>query len=150
MDNKLKVTVINDDRTLRAMDCKIQQVFSKEPDGPITHAAIYWMKDPLDDTTGSINIVPIENILYQRGDPFYLYGNKNIEPELVVTRIAISEKLRNDVFERDGNKCLKCGSISDLSVDHIIPFSRGGQTQYDNLQTLCMTCNRKKKASIID
>ena len=51
------------------------------------------------------------------------------------------EALRNSIFERDGFKCIKCGSTVDLQIDHIIPFSRGGQTTEDNLQTLCLKCN---------
>lgn len=51
---------------------------------------------------------------------------------------------RNIIFERDGNVCLKCKSPYDLTVDHIIPVSKGGATTLDNLQTLCRTCNSQK------
>jgi hypothetical protein len=146
MDNRPLVIVVNKDGTLRAHSCKISQVLSKEPDGPITHVDVYWYDDMFREETGNHHIIPIEDVLYQRGEPSY----RNLpdrEPELVVTRIAISEKLRNDVYERDGYKCRKCDSEKELSVDHIIPFSKNGRTEYDNLQTLCMACNRKKRAS---
>jgi 5-methylcytosine-specific restriction endonuclease McrA len=50
----------------------------------------------------------------------------------------------SEVFARDGYRCVACGSVDDLCVDHIIPVSRGGDTVLSNLQTLCGTCNRKK------
>jgi len=63
---------------------------------------------------------------------------------IVVNRIAIPESLRNQVFERDDYKCVECGATERLQLDHIIPFSKGGKTELDNLETLCKTCNLKK------
>ncbi len=59
-----------------------------------------------------------------------------------------SKSLRYDVLTRDNYKCVICGrSTSDkvkLHVDHIIPYSLGGETTLDNLQTLCSDCNLGK------
>lgn len=52
--------------------------------------------------------------------------------------------LRRRVFERDGHQCLACGSTDDLECDHVVPWSRGGKTIFENLQTLCKTCNAAK------
>ncbi len=65
-----------------------------------------------------------------------------------VTRAVITEQLRNEIYERDGYKCVKCGSLENLQIDHIIPFSKGGRTEKDNLQTLCKQCNSKKRAKV--
>lgn len=54
------------------------------------------------------------------------------------------KQYRLDIFKRDGNKCLHCGSTENLSIDHIIPISKGGKDQAKNYQTLCKTCNVKK------
>ena len=62
----------------------------------------------------------------------------------------VSEELRHNIFERDENKCLKCGSVEDLSIDHIIPLSKGGDNSTENLQTLCKRCNSSKGGSIKD
>ena len=67
------------------------------------------------------------------------------DPVLKITRIVISEKQRNKIFERNNHKCVKCGSDKDLHIDHIIPFSKGGKTEENNLQTLCKVCNLKKR-----
>ena len=51
---------------------------------------------------------------------------------------------KNNVFSRDGFRCMYCGSRDQLTVDHIIPQSRGGKTDFDNCTTACRPCNNKK------
>jgi 5-methylcytosine-specific restriction enzyme A len=66
---------------------------------------------------------------------------------------SISLSVRLDVLTRDGYKCVYCGRSSqqiDLEIDHIIPHSKGGSNQIDNLQSLCFDCNRGKGARIIE
>lgn len=48
------------------------------------------------------------------------------------------------IFKRDGYKCQYCGSNKQLTVDHIIPLSKGGTNEIDNLITSCRYCNSKK------
>jgi len=50
------------------------------------------------------------------------------------------------VFNRDGNRCLKCGTADDLSIDHVKPTSKGGANLISNMQTLCRGCNMQKGA----
>ena len=52
--------------------------------------------------------------------------------------------IKEIIFKRDGYKCLCCRATDNLTIDHIIPVSLGGTTEIDNLQTLCMRCNRRK------
>lgn len=52
------------------------------------------------------------------------------------------------VWNRDGGKCVKCGSPEKLEFDHIIPFSKGGSNGYRNIQLLCENCNRAKSNNI--
>ena len=63
-------------------------------------------------------------------------------------REAISEDLRRVIFRRDGGACVRCGSPELLQFDHVIPVSRGGATTSDNLQILCIVCNREKGADL--
>jgi hypothetical protein len=53
-------------------------------------------------------------------------------------------KRREQVFARDKYVCRHCGCSNDLTIDHILPISRGGTADPENLQTLCRPCNRAK------
>lgn len=68
-------------------------------------------------------------------------------------RSKLTAGLRYDIFRRDNFRCQICGrSAQDegviLHVDHIIPISKGGKTEWDNLQTLCQDCNLGKSNKI--
>ena len=51
---------------------------------------------------------------------------------------------RQNIFKRDGGKCQYCGVTTDLTLDHVIPRSKGGRSTWDNLVTACKSCNSKK------
>jgi hypothetical protein len=59
-----------------------------------------------------------------------------------LSRPQIAFALRRAVYERDGNHCVQCSSPLNLTLHHLKPVSRKGQTAYDNLQTLCIDCHR--------
>jgi len=61
-----------------------------------------------------------------------------------IYRAGVAFSKRN-VFVRDGFRCAYCGSHRDrLSIDHIVPKSRGGQTSFENCVAACKACNLKK------
>lgn len=62
----------------------------------------------------------------------------------------IPAKVRYEVYMRDDGKCIICGSNINIEFDHIIPFSKGGSHNADNIQVLCQDCNRKKSDKIHD
>jgi len=65
-------------------------------------------------------------------------------------RMSLSKKLRFDVFKRDDFQCQYCGRRSPdviLEVDHVIPKSKGGVDETENLVTACFYCNRGKAAN---
>lgn len=51
---------------------------------------------------------------------------------------------RKRIYGRDKNQCGYCGSKKNLTIDHIIPRSRGGGNTWENLVTCCSNCNTKK------
>lgn len=58
---------------------------------------------------------------------------------------VVTDKLRFEVFKRDQFTCQYCnGRGGELEVDHIIPVSKGGTNNIDNLVTACKACNRGK------
>ena len=51
---------------------------------------------------------------------------------------------KKNVMFRDDHTCTYCGTNDQLTVDHVIPVSRGGKTSFENCVTACFTCNNKK------
>jgi len=90
------------------------------------------------------------------GKTFFTAGGAQIEVPSVVRlseykdirgRIRKANIKRLRIFIRDGFKCVYCGikpGISKLTLDHVIPSSRGGQDTPGNLVTSCKQCNNKK------
>ena len=68
----------------------------------------------------------------------------------------INLRLRFRVMQRDNFKCCMCGASPakdpsvELHIDHIIPWAKGGETTFDNLQTLCSKCNLGKSDLLLD
>ena len=51
---------------------------------------------------------------------------------------------RRAVFARDGWECQYCGARTSLTVDHVIPRSKGGCSSWENIVASCAPCNRRK------
>lgn len=51
---------------------------------------------------------------------------------------------RHNIFKRDSFCCQYCGKDKDLTLDHLIPKSKGGKSTWTNLVTACKSCNAKK------
>lgn len=54
---------------------------------------------------------------------------------------------RRNIFARDENRCQYCGTrfpTTELSLDHVLPRSRGGESSWENLVCACTRCNKKK------
>ena len=62
-----------------------------------------------------------------------------------VPRDAHRRKItRRAVFARDDWTCQYCGARSNLTVDHVIPRSKGGVSTWENIVASCAPCNRRK------
>lgn len=72
------------------------------------------------------------------------------QPKLKSTNRQPNLRLRFLVMKRDNFKCVLCGRSPandinvELEIDHIIAWSKGGETFFENLQTLCLDCNQGK------
>lgn len=62
----------------------------------------------------------------------------------VPRRATVARISRRAVFARDRHRCQYCGSSRHLTVDHVVPRSKGGLDSWDNLVTSCASCNRRK------
>lgn len=59
-------------------------------------------------------------------------------------RVALT---RRNLLTRDGSRCQYCGgqpALRELTIDHVLPRSRGGGSTWQNLVIACGTCNRRK------
>ena len=59
-------------------------------------------------------------------------------------RLKAVKLKRERIYKRDGWKCVYCESKKNLTIDHVLPKSRGGKNTWSNLVTCCNTCNAKK------
>jgi 5-methylcytosine-specific restriction endonuclease McrA len=60
---------------------------------------------------------------------------------------------RKNILLRDRNTCQYCGVVlpaSELTLDHVVPRSRGGASTWENLVACCHSCNRKKGNSLLN
>jgi 5-methylcytosine-specific restriction endonuclease McrA len=55
---------------------------------------------------------------------------------------------RRAVFARDDWMCQYCGARSNLTVDHVVPRSKGGSSNWENIVASCAPCNRRKGNSL--
>jgi 5-methylcytosine-specific restriction endonuclease McrA len=72
-------------------------------------------------------------------------------PQHIRLKIATAERLwkvpsvtRRELLRRDAYRCQYCTSTKQLTIDHVIPRSRGGTHTWDNVVIACETCNHKK------
>jgi 5-methylcytosine-specific restriction endonuclease McrA len=83
-----------------------------------------------------------------------LHSASSTVPRPVVIRLVTYVRIPRDthrrkitrraVFARDNWTCQYCGSRSNLTVDHVIPRSKGGGSSWDNIVASCAPCNRRK------
>jgi len=92
---------------------------------------------------GSWKNALIEFVKYKNSGKISIKKNEYITKK----RKNFNNSLRYDIMKRDNFKCCLCGkspakdSNVILEIDHILPITKGGDNNFDNLQTLCKDCN---------
>lgn len=66
------------------------------------------------------------------------------------SKLMIKAPTRQAIYARDDNRCQYCGSIKNLTLDHIVPKSKGGKNTWDNLVVACHSCNAKKGDKMLE
>lgn len=61
-----------------------------------------------------------------------------------ISRIIQQKPTKAMIYKRDGHRCQYCGRSSNLTIDHVIPKSKGGEDSWENLTICCVQCNMKK------
>lgn len=85
----------------------------------------------------------------------YLLSNPATVVDMINIKQArnISKGTRFEVFQRDNHTCQYCGRKPpdvELEIDHLIPVSKGGTDDFENLVTSCLDCNRGKSDKLIE
>lgn len=83
---------------------------------------------------------------YQNEQREKIENDNKIIKGITQTRTA-SSKIRHVLFKKANYRCEECGATNKetrLEIDHVVPWVKGGQTIIENLQVLCITCNRVK------
>ena len=94
----------------------------------------------------------IEEIMHS----FLLLLTNKRQAQSKKARNSMSKSLREKILNRDNRTCQNCKKTAEsfreikLHIDHIIPVSKGGTDNEDNLQVLCSSCNLIKKNYIFN
>lgn len=106
----------------------------------------YWEDDDL--TPADVMALVVERERRKQSKLERAHAALHQERNGAPRRQPLPRHVRLAVWERDGGRCVECGSDFDLQYDHQIPFSMGGATTVENLQLLCASCNRAKGDSL--
>jgi len=70
--------------------------------------------------------------------------------KLPLSKMRISKPSRAMIYARDQHKCQYCGSTRKLTIDHVMPRSRGGEDTWENMVVACSSCNTKKSDRLLE
>jgi 5-methylcytosine-specific restriction endonuclease McrA len=63
---------------------------------------------------------------------------------------SVTKPSRTMIYKRDRNKCQYCGSTKKLTIDHVIPRSKGGGDTWENMVVACSSCNVRKGDKLLE
>lgn len=113
-------------------------------------AFVSYIKEGVDTATESESSI-VEAAADATPNPEISVAEKDVPTKSVHrTSRNVNTRMRFLVMKRDNFKCCMCGASPakdpsvELHIDHIVPWSKGGETVMDNLQTLCSKCNLGK------
>jgi 5-methylcytosine-specific restriction endonuclease McrA len=105
---------------------------------------IWWEDDGLEST----DVLALVRERQRRAQRTLERAHAALAGERASRREPIPRAIRRAVFDRDGGRCVECGSAFELQYDHVIPLALGGANTVANLQILCAPCNQTKGADL--
>lgn len=125
--------------TARGTRCKrAQEPYCWQHRGALSNSSSSRINEQKSYAAGSSS----SSFLSRTAEPksYNVYGQKRDTRQF-------SKAMRQKKYNQQGGKCSHCGGQFEfwqMQGDHIVPYSKGGATTYDNLQMLCTPCNQKK------
>jgi len=110
---------------------------------------VYEVDDLLSDAEARLLILEHFDKERQKFETLKAKFDSTSTAEIMYERQRIPEKVRIEVWRRDGGQCARCGSRERLEYDHIVPVTKGGSNTARNIELLCEDCNRKKSNNIV-
>ena len=96
-----------------------------------------------------VSLIENEEVTNHKGIYYYLFDRK----ESHLSLREFDDKMKRKKYEEQKGECPFCKEhfeFSEMEGDHIIPWSKGGKTVYENLQMLCRMCNNTKSDMMSD
>lgn len=93
---------------------------------------------------GEITVEPLARNCYGGGIHAVIVVQNRTRFHRWRARPSFTKAQRVEVYARDGGACRHCGDTDNLSIDHIVAWSKGGEHSLENFQTLCLPCNIRK------
>jgi len=95
--------------------------------------------------------------IVKSSEDYIITDKKNYERPLIIRLLKYVKYVyrrlrvnRHRIYKRDGHKCVYCGTSKQLTIDHVIPKSKGGKNTWENLVTCCTKCNLKKSDKTLE
>ncbi|MEZ4241455.1 MAG: HNH endonuclease [Myxococcota bacterium] len=109
--------------------------------------AVNWRRAMLLDLSGRVEVLQYYDRVVRTTRAQYPMPAVIRVPNWVERQPTSVALTRRNVLLRDGNRCVYCGFVGlgrDLTIDHVMPRSRGGRTAWENVVAACAPCNRRK------
>ena len=97
-------------------------------------------------------------VLERQAEPLRTATNTYVRPHVIrlVQYVRVPQTVkrrisRRALFARDGWRCVYCGTAAGrLTLDHVVPRSRGGDSVWENVVTACAPCNLRKGDRLLE
>lgn len=91
---------------------------------------------------------------YRQKYPDRIYNHRQVRRARMLGAARYEVVRRHEIITRDNSICYLCGHVCtpgvDLTLDHVIPLSRGGTHTKDNIRVCCWQCNNTKRAKLLE
>jgi 5-methylcytosine-specific restriction endonuclease McrA len=109
---------------------------------------LYWTPAHPDSGLTADDVLALVRERQRRAQRTLERAHAALAGETAQRRRPIPRTVRLAVFERDGGRCVECGSAFEIQYDHVIPLALGGANTVANLQILCAPCNQAKGGTL--